>query len=154
MPTSFPTTLLERLEKSQKVALDGINMVVVTREARPAPYLYVVFYLVTSEGMVKIDALSELDDGEDYTVFVAGGTAVLEFPGDCGDSDAQIVYKQNKWGYWEKEEDTRCKGLGGEDDKEGSDVAQSPPNSSNRWIPSDSWFVKVMLGLVPILLLM
>lgn len=48
------------------------------------------------------------DYGIDFSITLNGNTAVLDFPGECWDDGAKVVYQKMLDGIWEVMSDGRC----------------------------------------------
>jgi len=101
----YQPTLSNKIDNQQKVASDGSNTVVVTRDDY---YLLLSFYTLPS--MQRVDLIREYDYGEYFTVSIDNNTTILDFSNDCLGDGAQLIYERqdNRIRQWYMVEDSRC----------------------------------------------
>ena len=96
VPSHSPTTVLDKLDSNQKVAMSGGSMAIVSQDVQPG---YLLFYSSTDEGMKRVGAFSLEDFGDEYTISHSGDAFVIEFPTDCDGSKVIYEYYREEW-HW------------------------------------------------------
>ena len=105
-PSPFPTTLLHKLE-NQQVVSDGSNMVMINQDSG---VMLVLIYTLNEDGrMIPVSSFSEEDYGDEFTVSIKGNTTIIDYPEECWNNGAQIIYKlDSSSDNWVKIQDFEC----------------------------------------------